>query len=434
MTLAGRSRSEYHYSSGIAASRARHSVEDRPIVEPAHPHRSRRGPVHPVSVAELVSLHSGPPGARVRVTETGPPLSVGTLLRREGRAPHAFDRPTVLRGHSRPPQEPPTPPARGARKASAATGALLMVGAVLGTAVVNESVVVSPDTPGTDGGPAAGAGVADPAAGSAHSAPAVAVAFIGPLSSQVPVESGVFDLPVASGASIGRGALGGPSAGGPATVAPAAPGVVEPLPVVVIPQPRPPVENQPGLSTPVGPGPAATQPAPQQQPPPLTVTPPSAGTPVVEVPSVAAPTALGPVHTPTVSVSPAKVTPPAASVSTSDGLKVATTTPAEVVTPDIGVGHVQAGPFALSRTKVDLPDVKVSKAAVGLSPDGADVTLPGVSVSPTTLTTPDVKLGRFDVSLPDVSLPAVDLPAVSPPVAGPVRAVTGVVGGLLGGK
>ena len=115
-----------------------------------------------VSVDELIircgEWQTGPPPG----VDYGAPgaISVGSLLRREGRGPHGVDRPLQPRGHSRPPVEPPEPPRRNVRKAAAAAGALFAAGAMFATAVV-ENVVLTPDegvrlgiggdSPGPDG-------------------------------------------------------------------------------------------------------------------------------------------------------------------------------------------------------------------------------------------------------------------------------------------
>ena len=69
-------------------------------------------------------------------------ISVAALLRREGRGPHAADRPLKPRGHSRPAPEHHNPSRRNARKAAAAAGALFAAGAVFSSAAVD--TVASP--------------------------------------------------------------------------------------------------------------------------------------------------------------------------------------------------------------------------------------------------------------------------------------------------
>ncbi|WP_433295565.1 hypothetical protein ACQPZQ_13545 [Pseudonocardia sp. CA-142604] len=69
-------------------------------------------------------------------------ISVAALLRREGRGPHAADRPLKPRGHSRPAPEHHSPSRRNARKAAAAAGALFAAGAVFSGAAVD--TVASP--------------------------------------------------------------------------------------------------------------------------------------------------------------------------------------------------------------------------------------------------------------------------------------------------
>jgi len=340
-----------------------------------------------------------------------------------------------------------------------ATGALLMVGAVLGTAVIEESVVARPDAPGTDDGTAAPGPAELPQARSGPAAttsgPTRAVSFLVPLAPTSAGSTGGAEQPVASGASIGRGALGPSGAGLPAPAAGAvtAPAVsVSPAPATTPPVSGPQAQAPAGTTT--RPPQSATQPPqgttqppqgtnplpqgvfPQAQPPAVvTVKPPPVQTPAVGVPALTVPDlpVVGTVRTPSVDVSPAAVKAPTVSVSTSDGV-AAGTGPAEVGTPDVGVGAVQAGPVGLSKTTVTVPDIALTKASVDLSPKGTDVALPGVSVSRTTVVTPDVELGPVDVPLPAVTLPAVAVPPVELPVDKPVKAVTGVVGSLLGGS
>lgn len=98
-------------------------------------------------------------------------ISVGALLRREGRAPHAADRPVRPRGRAGEQAHPPTgaePAARRGgvvvRRASVAAGALLTAGSVFGAAVLTDAsgtdVEGSAGVPGRDGGGATGPGVA----------------------------------------------------------------------------------------------------------------------------------------------------------------------------------------------------------------------------------------------------------------------------------
>lgn len=82
----------------------------------------------------------------------GPPISVVSLLRREGRGPHTVGRPLAPRGHSR---EAAPPPRRSARKAAAAAGALFAVGALIAPAVLHDALVLpraDAGSPSTHGG------------------------------------------------------------------------------------------------------------------------------------------------------------------------------------------------------------------------------------------------------------------------------------------
>jgi hypothetical protein len=107
---------------------------------PGHRHASS----NTVSVAELVIRCSEREHIAHPQAECGPEttVSVAALLRREGRGPHAADRPLKPRGHSRPVPEHHSSSRRNARKAAAAAGALFAAGAVFSGAAVD--TVASP--------------------------------------------------------------------------------------------------------------------------------------------------------------------------------------------------------------------------------------------------------------------------------------------------
>jgi hypothetical protein len=116
-------------------------------------------------VAELVIRCSEREHIAHPQAEYGPEttISVGALLRREGRGPHAADRPLKPRGHSRPVPEHHSSSRRNARKAAAAAGALFAAGAVFSGAAVD--TVASPrgdfDLATGPGGLTAGEGTVD---------------------------------------------------------------------------------------------------------------------------------------------------------------------------------------------------------------------------------------------------------------------------------
>jgi hypothetical protein len=111
----------------------------------ARPSGHRYGSSRTFSVAELIIRCSGPELGFHSEAERGSTgaISVAALLRREGRGPHAADRPLKPRGHSRP-VTPPAPLRRSMRKATAAAGVLFAAGAVFTTSVV-DTVVRSPN-------------------------------------------------------------------------------------------------------------------------------------------------------------------------------------------------------------------------------------------------------------------------------------------------
>jgi hypothetical protein len=110
---------------------------------PAGPRSSTSGVL---TVAELLKRNAPAPG-RILGSETAPPLSVGSLLRREGRAPHALDRP-VLPRTSRVEEsgefvdDRPTETIAKrvvVRRGAIAAGTLLAAGSVFGAAVVTDT-------------------------------------------------------------------------------------------------------------------------------------------------------------------------------------------------------------------------------------------------------------------------------------------------------
>jgi hypothetical protein len=98
---------------------------------------SSTAPSGVVTVADLLTRYAPDP-----LTEAEPPtdpVSVGSLLRREGRAPHAQDRPLTPR--SRPASDDEARRGSGAlvRRSAIAAGTLLAAGSVFGATVVMDS-------------------------------------------------------------------------------------------------------------------------------------------------------------------------------------------------------------------------------------------------------------------------------------------------------
>lgn len=131
----------------------------------------------------------------------GPPISVVSLLRREGRGPHTVGRPLAPRGHSR---EPAPPSRRNARKAAAAAGALFAVGALIAPAVLHDTHVTSradAGSPSTHGGTVDGVNAPrgtglSRSAGSGPVGLALA-AMIATMAAEPPLPApGLFELPV----------------------------------------------------------------------------------------------------------------------------------------------------------------------------------------------------------------------------------------------
>jgi hypothetical protein len=417
-------------------------------VEPRRrPTRHHQGSPTTVSVDELIircgEWQAGPPPG----VDYGAPatISVASLLRREGlRGPHAADPRLQPRGHSRPAVEPPRPPRHSLRKATAAAGALFAAGAMFATAVV-ETVVRAPGggIEFADGGLGHDVRRDGPATGKQSDTPEnfaftverafAPAALVGPSPFVLP-QPGIgpatggfdgllavpdpFDRPggqLAAGAGAGGGAApagflpgAGSGTGGPVITAPGGGGA----------------EGGPGVSIPL----------------------PDLGTPEIQIPGGVLPglpggggsgqpgtSGGGGICTPQVTVSPGEVRTPDLGLSGGGGSIRATVSDTALITPDVAVSEVEAGPAQLSPAEVELPDVQVTGGGATLSRDAApQVAVPGVSVSGTKLVTPDVELGPVRVPLPDVKLSEVAVPQlkvdVSKPGAAVGEAATAVVG------
>ncbi len=384
----------------------------------------------------------------------GTPISVGALLRREGRGRHAFDRPLVPRGHSRPAPEPVAPSRHGVRKVAAAAGALFAVGAVIG-GVVLEEALLGPDVddaaPDVDG---AGPDLARPGNGRADvPSPGPGQILLTTAVSQLFSDG---SLPRVAGADIGRDALAaaantpdgetgpGPIVGGidPA-LAPAdipsgpvpvgdatGPGAGDPGPVRPATGAPDPDDPAPAGTDPSGPGPSGpgpNDPGPNDPGDPDTgrgIPLPDLGTPPVEVPAATVPGT--PLSTPAIALSEAAVVTPDLGLDVGDDGLVLDPSRTAVSTPDLAVDEVDAGPLGLSGTAAELPDLAVGGdegqplLAVGAQPE---LTVPEVGISSATPATPDLRLGDTTVEVPDLATPELSAPALP---------LVETVGGLLG--
>lgn len=413
------------------------------------PHSRRRSPAA-VSVAELVSLHATADTPRDPSAADASPVSVASLLRREGRGPHAIDPPLLPRGHDR--AEPAVAPSRAVRKAGVAAGALFAVTAVFGATVLQDQAStrdVDPEqadvlaAPGDDGATA----VDGPRDGVALTTDVVPLPTAFDAGSVLPVASGVDigrdALAVAAAPGVGSVAAdgrGAPAASrpvaGPAAPGGSAPGPSAPETSVGVPSGSGPSVIAPSVIAPSGPGPDGAVP----------VGPPGGGTPVVdrtgpipavpvpdlETPEVALPGAevpsppvVGRVAVPAVTVSEAAMETPALTPAADDGIRVSLSRTA-VTGPDADVAEVDAGPVGLTDTAADLPDLAAGSNAPLLSvpaDDAPEITVPEVTVSPADLTTPDLRLGAAVVEVPDLATPELSVPET--PV---LRAATGLLG------
>src|SRR5918998_3727844 len=120
-----------------------------------------------LTVADLLSRNAPVP-ARADADTGG--ISVGALLRREGRAPHAVDRPLQPRPHQQAADEEGGTDRRiHVRRGAVAAGALLAAGSMFGAAMLTDLVPTTNQASGgggsdDGGGPYAGQGLLDPEA------------------------------------------------------------------------------------------------------------------------------------------------------------------------------------------------------------------------------------------------------------------------------
>ena len=122
-------------------------------------------PTGVITVADLLSRYAPEPTVGPEPATT--PVSVGSLLRREGREPHATDRPAQARAVRQPYEDdddtgPSTRRGPALRRSAIAAGVLLAAGSVLGAVtVMNTSSPSTGDVPRPTGG-YPGQGILDP--------------------------------------------------------------------------------------------------------------------------------------------------------------------------------------------------------------------------------------------------------------------------------
>ncbi|MCH6172229.1 hypothetical protein [Pseudonocardia alaniniphila] len=269
-------------------------------------------------MAELVVRCSEREHPALSQVEYGPEttISVAALLRREGRGPHAADRPLKPRGHSRPAPEHHSPSRRNARKAAAAAGALFAAGAVFSSAAVD--TVASPrgdfDLATDPGGLTASEATVDRAQAAAPARPDRTIALTAAVQHVGPVPPGASGDGSISGAGPGLAVdfLGKRAAGDAAVTRSAI-------------FPSAPRAGAPSI---------------------LTLVLPEVRTPAVEV---AAPVLvdlpiIGPVETPQVDLTEGRISAPAVTISRPrDGGVEVEIADVTVVAPDVAVTEVTAG-------------------------------------------------------------------------------------------
>ncbi|MHA6792790.1 hypothetical protein ACVGVM_04600 [Pseudonocardia bannensis] len=142
-------------------------------------HRGGTASTGIVTVAELLTRNipaqrTAPDEERTGPT-TGTYISVGSLLRREGRAPHAIDRPVQPRASQLAEEAAAAEATSGrsvpARRAAIAAGTLLAAGSVLTAAVLTDAASNSSDAREALDGTYPGRGVLDAAPGGSASLP-----------------------------------------------------------------------------------------------------------------------------------------------------------------------------------------------------------------------------------------------------------------------
>lgn len=179
-------------------------------------------PSRAVTVADLLTRNVTVP-VKVAAADPGPEVSVGSLLRREGRAPHAVDRPVQPRAHRNVDAgHDAEPGARRAlvRRSAIAAGALLAAGSAFGAAVLTDSSGTS--TQDRPGGPHPGQGLLD---GGGDAVPGgLPVALIDPTAQTGWLDAGVGPPMSWSSVAFPGVATGVPSGPGAGRTAPATSG------------------------------------------------------------------------------------------------------------------------------------------------------------------------------------------------------------------
>lgn len=278
----------------------------------------------------------------------GEPISVGALLRREGRWRHALDRPLVPRGHSRTEPTSLVPlPRRSMRKAVTAAGALFAVGAVFGGASLDESLGGSRPDPAGDADETSGSRL--PPEATTRGEPGGAVVTLAAETSGLLPDDGRAFPPV-SGAGV-AGSVLPPGVTIPTQRTDSPPAPPDPPASGSVDDPGDGPGGGPGATPGGGPGgggpgggPATTVPVPDLH------------TPAVEVPGVQPPGA--PAATPRITVSETALHTP--DLSLADGTPSVSRT--GLTTPDVHVSAVDVGPVGLGETAVVLPDVELPEA------------------------------------------------------------------------
>jgi hypothetical protein len=186
-------------------------------------------PTGVVTVADLLTRYA--PDPLVEAEPATAPVSVGSLLRREGRAPHAQDRPLAPRSRTASEDVDDDGPRRGSgafvRRSAIAAGTLLAAGSVFGATVVMDSSSTGAADGGQESGGYAGEGRLDLPQGQDRAIPTVV-----DTAAQTDALDAGDDLPMSwldvafprsSGdAAAAPGTFRAPPAGTPSTDAPAA--------------------------------------------------------------------------------------------------------------------------------------------------------------------------------------------------------------------
>jgi hypothetical protein len=143
-----------------------------------------------ISVADLLSRNAPVP-VKIEVDDPTAGVSVGTLLRREGRAPHALVRPIQARARQQTdePADESTPQSVLVRRSAFAAGTLLAAGSVIGAAVLTDITPSGVDAQGGTGDTYPGQGLLDQGGEVSANPPGAAV--IGPAAVSQQLDAGI---------------------------------------------------------------------------------------------------------------------------------------------------------------------------------------------------------------------------------------------------